>query len=163
MKSKRSGSQIQHTKLRLKRLRDAGVDVRGMTNHQLRMLYYAKFGAMLNLESCSDILAENWEEIKATGCCHLETIKMPADIVAPVVHLNGTSKTALMRQLLEARTGIERALELLAETAPNGRDFPGNSARLLPIATAQFHARVGHLEAVNAELQELLNRVDSQG
>ena len=88
---------------------------------------------------------------------------MATDIVAPVVHLNGTAKTELLRRLWEARRGIDRALQLLCETAPHGRDFPGNSARLLVTATAQFQARVDHLKAVHAELDELLNRVGSQG
>lgn len=62
-----SGNQKAWSKSRLKRLRDADVDVRGMDSRQVRNEYARLFGATLSLESCLHILNENWAQIKATG------------------------------------------------------------------------------------------------
>lgn len=44
-------------------------------------------------------------------------------VVFPVVHLNGTSKTALLDNLNEVWVAVDEAMKKLCQAAPNGRDY----------------------------------------
>jgi hypothetical protein len=47
----------------------------------------------------------------------------PVPIIAPCVHLNGTSKDALLDQLGAVYSALENARHMLQQAAPNGRDY----------------------------------------
>ena len=47
----------------------------------------------------------------------------PEQIIAPCVHLNGTSKQELMDNLESIHTALEKARDALKAAAPNGRDY----------------------------------------
>lgn len=76
---------------------------------------------------------------------------MQAHLVLPIVHLNGTSRERLIEQLCDAGGAVIAAIEALAQTAPNGRDYypvPGLLAR----AEEQHRRRIAGLVALHDEL-----------
>ena len=44
-------------------------------------------------------------------------------MMVPTIHLNGTSHDELLRQILDAKEAIRKAVEALANAAPNMRDY----------------------------------------
>ncbi len=55
-------------------------------------------------------------------------------MILPIVHLNGTSKEELLRQITEAGVAIDAALRAFSGMAPNPRDYypdPGRFERAL--------------------------------
>jgi hypothetical protein len=78
------------------------------------------------------------------------------DVVVPAVHLNGTSKDELLRQLADAIHAIEVAEDKLALATPHGRDY-----YVLPRRDAYEAARAAHerrqakLRKVREELAEI--------
>lgn len=72
----------------------------------------------------------------------------------PTVHLNGTSRDALLEQRLNLADALRDSLRALREAEPNGRDYPGDPARLA--AAIQRHR--GH----HATLQALLAGVERE-
>ena len=75
-----------------------------------------------------------------------------ADPILPIVHLNGTSRAALIDQRVEAGRAVREALDKLHEMAPNGRDYflkPG----LFEQARAQHERRAAALRALFNEIE----------
>jgi len=79
-----------------------------------------------------------------------------ANLMKPVVNINGTSKDALINARLDARLAIKEAMEKLYETKPHGRDYQtlrDSKERYntdLEIYAARFHS----LEKLYNELLE---------
>lgn len=66
-----------------------------------------------------------------------------ADLMKPILNLNGTSAQALVDARIEARAACQGLMKAIAETAPNGRDYIGNLEayeRDLDIYRARFAA-----------------------
>lgn len=76
-------------------------------------------------------------------------------LVFPTVHLNGTSREALVNGYVEALHAVRLATDAVAATYPNGRDYylQGNGA--INKAMDQHAARLEALKQVYAELEEL--------
>lgn len=85
------------------------------------------------------------------------------EVIAPIIHLNGTSKERLLDALGEAYNAIKvTAYDALRETAPNGRDYylqPG----LLEKATAQHLRRLAVLDELAAEIERQMELIYAQG
>lgn len=45
------------------------------------------------------------------------------EIVAPIIHTNGTSREALLEQVTDAGQALRVAIDKLSEAYPNGRDY----------------------------------------
>jgi hypothetical protein len=78
----------------------------------------------------------------------------------PSIHLNGTSKQALLDGWEEAYAHLSDALKYLAECAPNGRDYyvqdgPSQNGLALFAAQEEHQKRMQAVRGVMAELQEL--------
>lgn len=73
---------------------------------------------------------------------------MAQKITFPVVHLNGTSKEELVKQMDDAYDAINNAFETLKKAAPNGRDY-------------YVRDNEGHLDRAVAEHQDRLRRLAS--
>ena len=74
----------------------------------------------------------------------------------PTVHLNGTSREALLEGYIDCVNAVYHAIEVLQKNAPNARDYeyyfvPGTWAAAL----VQHEARLEKLESVLAELREI--------
>lgn len=83
-------------------------------------------------------------------------------MVIPTVHLNGTSKDALMDQAMAAIDASQKLLAALADMTPHGRDYyvhvdSYEGARL------QHEHRVKRVHDVLEELQEVAAGIDRQG
>ncbi|CCF19144.1 protein of unknown function [Pseudorhizobium banfieldiae] len=48
-----------------------------------------------------------------------------ADLMRPIVNLNGTSRDALVEARIAVRQDLRSVMTSLGETAPNGRDYIG--------------------------------------
>jgi len=78
------------------------------------------------------------------------------DLALPSIHVNGTSKDELVRQLSEAHLRLQQAREALMQAAPHQRDYyvqkdQGNYYR----ARKQYEARLLKIEEVMSELLDL--------
>lgn len=71
---------------------------------------------------------------------------------APMVHLNGTSQQALLDAYRDAARAVSRAIDALAATAPNGRDYYPLGDGALREALEEHRARLLKLTAVENEL-----------
>jgi len=80
----------------------------------------------------------------------------------PVVHANGTHRDNLTLVLEETVNSLEKSLELLCSTAPNGRDFYPLGNRAIYDAENEHLGRIGRIESVIAELRAIWEHVDGQ-
>ncbi len=74
----------------------------------------------------------------------------------PTVHLNGTSRDALLQGYIDCVNAVSHAIDVIQKNPPNARDYdyyfvPGTWAAAL----AQYEARLEKLESVLAELREI--------
>lgn len=83
------------------------------------------------------------------------------DIVAPIIHLNGTSAERLKEALEETYLKLSEAVEALRQGCPNGRDYypqPG----LMKQAEEQHYRRIKVLRDLQAELEKECELIDAQ-
>lgn len=71
----------------------------------------------------------------------------------PTVHLNGTSREALLEAIEAAHSALLNAQHLLAQTAPNGRDYYVQGPDALYKAQDEHCARMRKLADVKEELE----------
>lgn len=93
-----------------------------------------------------------------------ETLARDQPLQAPRVNLNGTSKTGLINDLLNAAAAINAANAVLEHTAPHPRDyqtFPTNQE--YEQARLQYHARWIALHTIRRDLMTLAEMIDAQG
>ena len=80
-------------------------------------------------------------------------------MILPTIHLNGTSVRSLLDDNSRAHTALTEAIQYLAQTAPNGRDYypqgdiDGTPA--LYIAQDQHSERMAKLLQVKRELEQI--------
>ena len=77
----------------------------------------------------------------------------------PTIHLNGTSKDALLDGYIDAREAIRAAIDKLCETAPNGRDYYPQGDGAFEKARDEHIARLKRLHDVATELGEIAERI----
>lgn len=80
----------------------------------------------------------------------------------PTIHLNGTSADRLLEDIYYADAKISEAVEALAQTAPNGRDYYTKGNGALERAQSQHSARVQKLLDVKKELEQIAEVIDAQ-
>lgn len=73
----------------------------------------------------------------------------------PTIHLNGTSREALLEGYVTAISAVNDAMAKLAAAAPNGRDYYPQGTGALTEAQQEHEARAAKLRSVAAELQEI--------
>lgn len=76
-------------------------------------------------------------------------------MIHPSIHLNGTSKEELARQIEQALTDLNRALGSLEQAAPNARDYYPQGDGAFKQARAEHTGRVGKLCEVREDLETL--------
>lgn len=79
----------------------------------------------------------------------------PASLAVPTVHLNGTSRAALVDGYSKAYAALKAARDALAATAPNGRDYYPQGPDAIREATKQHAARMKRLVEVENEIERL--------
>jgi hypothetical protein len=80
-------------------------------------------------------------------------------MMLPTIHMNGTSAQALLEGYCDAISAIQSALEALANTAPNGRDYYPQGPDACAQADAEHGARKQALMTVLNDLQVLAEHV----
>jgi hypothetical protein len=77
-------------------------------------------------------------------------------IVAPIVHLNGTSKEELLRLRSDAYDALNVAFGVLKKAAPNGRDYypcPGLMMDAIDQHTSRLMAILVVMKSIETEMQ----------
>lgn len=75
--------------------------------------------------------------------------------LAPYVHLNGTSRQALLEQLRDAKAAVEAAREALQMASPHARDYYVISDTAFAQANREHCSRRDRLTSVLEELTEI--------
>ena len=86
---------------------------------------------------------------------------MPEVIIAPIIHLNGTSAEHLLNHLFDAYNGLQDAYERLKLCAPNGRDFYPEPGRM-DKAEAQHRRRLQTVHDLMNELEREIELIQEQ-
>lgn len=84
-------------------------------------------------------------------------------MMVPTVHLNGTSKCELMRQVMGARIALHTAIDALQQACPNGRDYYVQGPDATSKAMTEHRSRLQRLQSVYDELGNLGEAVVDQG
>lgn len=85
-------------------------------------------------------------------------------MIMPTLHLNGTSKNALLDQYCDAAHAVDAAITSLCENGPNGRDYYPQGDDAFTQARDQHEARVKKLREVRKELNEIAECIaDAEG
>lgn len=76
-------------------------------------------------------------------------------LAVPTIHMNGTSKNALLEQYCDAITALHDAGRKLAAAAPNGRDYYVQGGDAIRRAMDQHDARMRKLREIINELEKI--------
>lgn len=77
------------------------------------------------------------------------------DLILPTIHMNGTSKAALLEQCCDAIDAMHTAGKALAQFCPNGRDYYPQGPAATGKALDQHEARMKKLRDIIAELEKI--------
>lgn len=83
------------------------------------------------------------------------------NVIAPIIHLNGTSPDRLKEALSETYLRLSESVEAMRQCCPNGRDYyplPG----LMRLAEEQHYRRIKVLRDLQAELEKECELIDAQ-
>ncbi len=79
-----------------------------------------------------------------------------ARLTVPTVHLNGTSREALMDAYTQAHDRLSEAWLAVGETAPNARDYYVQGPGAYRAAVLEHSDRLDRLRAVRDEIGQIL-------
>ncbi len=80
-------------------------------------------------------------------------------LTVPSVHMNGTSREELLRQVQAAGHAVWQARDALAKASPNARDYYPQGALAYPVARAEHDRRARVLLEVEEELSRLAEAI----
>ena len=83
-------------------------------------------------------------------------------IIAPVVHMNGTSKNGLTEPIETALDAIRTAYDALKQCGPNGRDYYNHpqAPQAMEKAQKEHRGRLLALHNLQTELEELWSAIE---
>lgn len=84
---------------------------------------------------------------------------MQTELITPMVHLNGTGQDDLVDAYSDAAFAVDAAIDMLAKTGPNGRDYYPLGPESLERANREHRSRIKRLHDVKSELEALCNAV----
>lgn len=79
--------------------------------------------------------------------------------MSPTIHLNGTSREELLRQVCDAVAAVRTAIGALVDMSPNGRDYYPQGSDAINLAVKEHHARLEKLRAVQDELNAMAESI----
>jgi hypothetical protein len=83
--------------------------------------------------------------------------------MTPTIHLNGTGRDALLRQVLDAAHAVDAAFEALCGMEPHGRDYYPQGPQAFRRAQNEHSERIEAVRAVYLDLNQLAQRIDRAG
>jgi hypothetical protein len=92
---------------------------------------------------------------------HFEEKKMQ-DTIIPIIHLNGTSREALLDGYLGVYKALKISIDKIYDAAPNGRDYYIYGEGAFEKARKQHEDRVNKLKLVMEELEYIINSIDCE-
>jgi len=84
-------------------------------------------------------------------------------LMVPTVHLNGTSKEALLSEYVTAMNAVQDAIDALKKVTVHGRDYYPQGDRAINDAMLQRARQFEHLEEVHTELEAIAVEISEQG
>ena len=78
-------------------------------------------------------------------------------MMAPTIHINGTSQEALSRQLEKVYVACTELIDALSEARPHGRDYYPQGDSALTQATKEHQARIDAVIRIREEALEIHN------
>jgi hypothetical protein len=97
----------------------------------------------------------NYPELVALLMCD-GGVDQPVRAQMPVLHLNGTSKAALVQKNRRALDAVDIAIEALQDAMPHGRDYYPAGPAAYPVARAAHALRLRALEHIKEQLIEII-------
>ena len=89
-----------------------------------------------------------------------------AALLAPLIHMNGSSAESLIEGYLAAATLLTKGLEALYACAPNGRDYYPCATQSEPNpfrqASREHDARINSVRQVLAEIEMIVENIQEQ-
>lgn len=80
-------------------------------------------------------------------------------MLKPTIHLNGTSREALLEGYAHAGSAVSRAIEALQDSTPNARDYYPQGEHAFAEAVQEHRARIQALREVYNQLSDLVAHV----
>lgn len=108
----------------------------------------------------SKALLELWGPMPDQGIVAREPVASPG-IVLPIVHLNGSGKTNLLKDREDFREALLDAGEKLTRMSPNGRDYYVQSG-LMEKADRQQERRMAILRGLIHEIETEMRAIDAE-
>jgi len=84
---------------------------------------------------------------------------MHVNVMVPSIHLNGTSREDLVKQLLDANLALIKAIEAVRHAAPHGRDYYPQGPEAITKAMAEHKSRLRRLGEVRTELNQIAEAI----
>ena len=84
-------------------------------------------------------------------------------LMIPTIHLNGTSKGELRKQLETAAHALTQAADALGCSAPNGRDYYPQGDNAFNEAVREHSVRVEKIRSVHKEIMAIWEGIEGQG
>ena len=85
-----------------------------------------------------------------------------ADIIAPVLNMNGSDGNVLCKQLRDAGMAVREAIDATQEITVHGRDFQTQDPDLYRKAARQHTDRLQRLDSVLVEITQLHRLIRKQ-
>lgn len=82
--------------------------------------------------------------------------------LAPLVHLNGTSRLELATRAGDAHRRLSAAIDALVGMAPNARDYYPLGPDAFSTALTEYRARFAALQEVDNEIAFIRNAIEAQ-
>lgn len=97
----------------------------------------------------------------ATAVRLAELVVGPQTFTVPTVHLNGTSKQALVDQYQDSAVALAEAIRVISTNGPNGRDYYLQGPDAIKRADQEHEARLRRLREVLADLERMVETIDA--
>jgi len=85
-----------------------------------------------------------------------------AALLAPLIHLNGSSPVTLCAGYGDAARTLRDALDALYACSPNARDYYPQGDAAYRQAAAEHEKRINALRQVNAEIEMIVENINEQ-
>ena len=98
-------------------------------------------------------------DVESTDVEAVDPVLAEPTLTVPSVHLNGTSREELLRQVQDAGQAVWQARDALAKASPNARDYYPQGVLAYPAARAEHDRRARALLDVEEELSQLAEAI----